>query len=138
MLQQLVVSFRKIYLRDSVTCRLLQPDLTVITYPGHVYSKRRFINHFIITLTLSVNGSLLRQAGVVTYRTAAVGSPSDLSATGNANDLHLTSRLALTRTNPSVYWPSITATHAAYLCCKTAGLQAVRYGWTEAVFTQQN
>ena len=40
---------------------------------------------FIITLTLSVNGSMLPQAGVVvTYRTAAVGSASDLSATGNA------------------------------------------------------
>lgn len=116
MLQQLVVSFRKIYLRHSITCRLLQPDLTVLSLATHIVNIG-LSTIFIITLTLLVNGSLLPQAGVVTYRSAAVGSASELSATatGNANDLHLTSTLSHTRTNPSVCRPAITATHAVDL-----------------------
>ena len=117
MLQQLVVSFRKIYLRHSITCRLLQPDLTVLSLATHIVNIG-LSTIFIITLTLLVNGSLLPQAGVVvTYRSAAVGSASELSATatGNANDLHLTSTLSHTRTNPSVCRPTITATHAVDL-----------------------
>ena len=66
-------------------------------------------------LTLSVNTGLLPQADVVlAYRTAAVGSASHLSATatGNANDLHLTSRLTHTRTNPPrILKPSLSACH---------------------------
>jgi len=68
-LQQFVVSFRKVYLRHSITCRLLQPDLTVLslaTYIVHI----GLLTIFIITLTLSVSGSLLPPRPVLLQLTA--------------------------------------------------------------------
>jgi hypothetical protein len=95
------MSSRQLYLRRYFTCKLLQPHLTVLDLAARTVNIGLF-TIFIIRLTLSVNtGSLLPHAGVVlTYRTAAVGNASDLSATGNASDLHLTSGLPHTRTNP--------------------------------------
>jgi len=57
MLQQLVVSFRKIYLKHSITCRLLQPDLTVLSLATHIVNIG-LSTIFIITLSLLVNGSV--------------------------------------------------------------------------------